>query len=89
MPLTLAFKKDGDVHARLGDQLISLVNSVEFKDDCFKGEMIGTIHTEDVNRRLRALFLDLRLRGSVLNGSLYAQSPRYALSHWAELHKAR
>src|SRR5207253_2310542 len=40
---TLWFKDSGDVHARLGDQLKTLVNNVNFHDDELTGVLAGDI----------------------------------------------
>jgi hypothetical protein len=102
LPLTLSFQRDGDLHARLGDQLWTLVNEIEFQDDHLGGQMIGDIGTEDANRRPYRLHLDLKRRGQILNGAIIAISHLQegvasggapgrragnALSHWAELKK--
>ncbi len=99
MPLVLRFKRDGDVHARLGEQLTALVNAPTFEDDRIGGMMAGTLPTEDVNRRRHNLRLDLRLRGRAIDGALVAHTDNdeeggapgrrmgNALSHWAELRK--
>jgi hypothetical protein len=93
VPLTLAFKESGDVHAQLGEQLKTLLNDVKLEDGQLTGKMMGDIAMEDANCRPYQLHADLKLRGEVLNGSLIAISlpaPRsgYALSHWTELKKA-
>ena len=99
-PLRLTFQRDGDVHARIGDQLTTLVNDVTLEDGALHGAMLGDLKTEDANRRPYMLRLDLRLRGRVINGALVAHStvegqPGGApgrregngLSFWAELTK--
>ncbi|HZG69100.1 MAG TPA: serine hydrolase domain-containing protein [Herpetosiphonaceae bacterium] len=100
VPLVLRFKKDGDVHARLGKQLTALVNDPTFEDERIGGVMIGALPTEDVNRRRLDLRLDLRLRGRTIDGALVAHTDNdeeggapgqrvgNGLSHWTELRKA-
>jgi hypothetical protein len=100
VPLVLRFKKDGDVHARLGKQLTALVNDPTFEDERIGGVMIGALPTEDVNRRRLDLRLDLRLRGRTIDGALVAHTDNdeeggapgqrvgNGLSHWTELWKA-
>jgi CubicO group peptidase (beta-lactamase class C family) len=101
LPLTLWFKADGDVHARLGAQLTALVNDVTCKDGWLSGCFLGDLGTEDANRRPYHLHLDLKLRGDVLNGALVAKTvlaqPQggapgrrmgNALSHWTEVRRA-
>jgi len=90
LPLTLSFKPSGDVHARLGEQLPTLVNDMEFKDGRLTGKMCGSIETADASRRphhpRHHLELDLKLRGDVLNGVVIAIVGN-ALGHWVELRK--
>jgi hypothetical protein len=99
VPLVIWFKKDGDVHARLGEQLTALVNDLTFEDDRIGGVMAGMLTTEDVNRRRHNLRLDLRLRGRTIDGARVAHTDNdeeggapgrrmgNALSHWSELRK--
>ncbi len=92
IPFKLVFQPDGDIHARLGAQLESLVNSPEFKDGYLTGEFLGDIGTEDANRTRYVLSLSLKLRGDVLNGALTARSlpakrVGNALTQWVELKK--
>jgi hypothetical protein len=93
LPLELSFKPSGDVHARLKDQLWTLLNDVRFLEGCLRGKMFGDIGTEDANRRPYHLHLELKLRGDALNGSVTAMSlPTRlgnALSHWVEVRKAQ
>jgi CubicO group peptidase (beta-lactamase class C family) len=90
LPLTLSFKETGDVHARLGEQMKTLVNDTKLEEDCLTGRMYGDIGTEDANRRPYHLHLDLKRRGDTLNGAVIAithQPSRsgHALSHWVEV----
>jgi CubicO group peptidase (beta-lactamase class C family) len=91
LPFTLVFQPDGDIHARLGRQLRTLLNRVEFRDGYLRGSFTGDIGTEDANRRRYELSLSLKLRGDVLNGGMTARSqgncPCDALTHWVELKK--
>jgi CubicO group peptidase (beta-lactamase class C family) len=92
IPFTLVFQSDGDVHARLGTQLNTLVNRVGFGDGYVRGSFTGDIGTEDANRTRYVLSLSLKLRGDVLNGAMTAQSlpgrrVGNALTHWVELKK--
>ena len=87
----LVFQPDGDIHARLGRQLRTLLNRVEFTDGYLRGSFTSDIGTEDANRRRYELLLSLKLRGDVLNGGITARSqgkcPCNALTHWVELKK--
>jgi CubicO group peptidase (beta-lactamase class C family) len=92
LPFMLVFQSDGDIHARLGTQLKTLLNRVEFKDGYLSGSFTGDVETEDANRTRYQLLLSLKLRGDVLNGAITAQSlparrVGNALTHWVELKK--
>ena len=92
LDLTLEIRKDGDVHARLGTQLQTLLNRVTLRDGYLTGTMMGDIGTEDASRTPHTLSLTLKLRGSVLVGgvtamSLPAKRVGNALTHWVELKK--
>jgi CubicO group peptidase (beta-lactamase class C family) len=101
LPLTLWFKETGDIHAKLGTQLKTLVDEVEFKDGCLIGKMMGDLGTEDT-RRMSSYRLELCLtrRDNLLNGPLLAiyhidgptggapeRRMRNGLSHWAQLER--
>lgn len=91
-PLTLQIQESGDIHARLGRQLWTLLNMVSFNNDTLEGRMMGDIGTEDASRRPHVLRLRLKLRGDALNGAVTAMSTPgnragNALSYWAELKK--
>ena len=92
LPLTLWFQESGDIHARLGDQLETLLNEASFRNGTLTGRMMGDIGTEDANRRPYTLRLLFKLRGETLNGAVTAFSTPgkragNALSYWAELKK--
>jgi CubicO group peptidase (beta-lactamase class C family) len=92
LPFVLTFHPDGDVYARLGSQLTTLLNDIQLKEGWLTGRMAGDIGMEDANRRPYLLHADLKLRGDVLNGALVAISPPEtrlgnALSYWAELRR--
>ncbi len=92
IPVELSFLPGGDVHAKVGDQLTTLVNEPEFEDGIFSGELAARIGTPDTERYDYTIGLSLRLRGNVLNGSASASGVdgprvRNALTHWVELKK--
>jgi CubicO group peptidase (beta-lactamase class C family) len=92
LDFTLEIKHDGDVHARLGTQLQTLLNRVAWRDGYLTGTMLGDIGTEDASRTPHTLSVTLRLRGSALVGgitamSLPAKRVGNALTHWIELKK--
>lgn len=92
LPVELRFLGSGDVHAKVGDQLTTLVNNPTFKDGVFHGELSARIGTPDTERYQYNVELSLRLRDNVLNGDATASGVdgprvRNALSHWLELKK--
>lgn len=91
IPVELRFLPDGNVHAKLGDQLTTLVNEAQFKDGLFTGELVSRIGTPDTERGEYTISLSLKLRGGVLNGTAHAlcfvPRMRNALAHWIELRK--
>ncbi|MGH9845140.1 MAG: hypothetical protein ACREEM_41010, partial [Blastocatellia bacterium] len=92
VPFMLEIKADGDVHARLGAQLKTLLNRADFKDGYLTGALLGDIGTEDASRRPYTLSLSLKLRGEALGGALTAlllpgKRAGNALTHWVELKK--
>lgn len=91
IPVELRFLPNGDVHAKLGDQLTALVNDAQFKDGLFTGELMARIGTPDTERGEYTISLTLKLRGDVLNGAAHAlcfvPRMRNALAHWVELRK--
>jgi CubicO group peptidase (beta-lactamase class C family) len=92
IPFTIEIKPDGDVHTRLGSQLRTLLNRVDFKDGYLTGQILSDIGTEDANRTRYILSVSLKLRGDVMNGAMTAQSlpakrVGNALTQWVELKK--
>ncbi|MHC9086075.1 serine hydrolase domain-containing protein [Luteimonas sp. RIT-PG2_3] len=98
VPVELEFQADGDVHARFGKQLETLVNNPRFEDGRFFGQVVSRVDTEDTLRHPSTTRLSMTLRGNVLNGSASSvnwgtdlpQDPktRNAVSHWIEVRKA-
>jgi len=90
LPFQLTFLPTGDIHAKLGDQLTSLVNDARFANNCLTGKIAGSIETGDAARLPHEpshhICLDLKLRGTKLNGAVMAIVGNM-LSHWAELEK--
>jgi CubicO group peptidase (beta-lactamase class C family) len=98
-PLQLNVQADGDIHARLGAQLKTLVNDATWDDGWLTGCFQGDIETPDASRRRHQLHLDLRLRDGILNGALMAISTQdreggapdvrvgNALAHWVALER--
>lgn len=104
VPMEISFLPGGDVHAKVGDQLATLVNRPQFKDGVFSGDLAARIGTPDTERFDYIVRLSLTLRGDVLNGSATAifrtkslastlgriDGPRVrsALSHWVDLSRS-
>lgn len=92
VPVRLEVRPDGDVHARVGDQLEAVVNGVELEDGLLSGALWGHVPTPDVMRRPRHhLQLELLLRDGTLRGQLTAatwtEPTHYALSSYVELER--
>ena len=92
LPFALRFLESGDVHARISNQLKTLLNFVTFRGGELSGQMLGDLGTEDAGRRPYTIGFDLKLRGKVLNGSATAVSRPgsrlwSALSYWVELER--
>jgi CubicO group peptidase (beta-lactamase class C family) len=101
--LVLEIGAPGSIYATLGDQSRTLLQNVSYRDNLpqflnagggpfLRGWMRGELETADVNRgRPSKLWLELKLRENVLNGSLIAFSQREMytgpLTHWVELRK--
>ena len=102
-PLVLEIGESGSIYATLGEQPRTLLQSVSYQDNLpqflnagggpfLRGWMRGELETADVNRgRPYKLWLELKRRDNVLNGSLIAFSQREMftgpLAHWVELRK--
>jgi len=103
IPLVLEVGESGSIYATLGEQPRTLLQRVSYQDSLpqflnagggpfLRGWMRGELETADVNRgRPYELWLELKLRENVLNGSLIAFSQREMytgpLAHWVELRK--
>ena len=92
VPVELSFQPDGDVRAKVGAGLPTLIAGAMFKDGVFSGTLSAHIGTADTDRYPYEVNLWLTLRSGVLNGAAVAQggqSPRVrsALAHWMEVRK--
>jgi len=101
--LVLEIGESGSIYAALSDQSRTLLQNVSYRDGFpkfmnagggpfLRGWVLGELGTEDVNRgRPYKLWLELKLRDNVLNGSLIVFSQREIytgpLAHWVELRK--
>jgi CubicO group peptidase (beta-lactamase class C family) len=96
-PLTFSIAASGDVHARLGSQLETLLNNARFSDIVeipgndrgqLTGRMSGDLGTDDLKGPRYDLSFYLTLEGELLYGAVTAGDyPR--LSFWVELKKQR
>lgn len=92
VPLELIFLPDGNVHAKVDDQPLALVNRPSFKDGRFKGDVTARVGTPDTDRYVERISLSVMLRDDVLNGTATASGRDYPrlrnwLQHWVELKK--
>jgi len=102
IPLVLDIKASGSVFATMGDQPQTILKDVSYSDlpsqvlmnvnggFLLRGVIHGKLETADVNRgKPYKLWLELKLRENVLNGSLIAFSQRKfytgPLTHWVEM----
>ena len=104
IPLALEIGESGGIYATLDGRSRTLLQSVSYQESVpqfmnagggplLRGAMQGELGTADVNRgRPYKLWLELKLRENVLNGTLVAFSQRgfYTgpISHWTELRKS-
>jgi CubicO group peptidase (beta-lactamase class C family) len=97
LPLTFSISASGDVHARLGSQLETLLNNARFSDIVevpgsdrgqLTGRMSGDLGTDDLKGSRYDLAFYLTLEGELLYGAVTAGDyPR--LSFWVELRKEK
>lgn len=88
--LTLIVKDNDDIHARIGDQLWTLINDAHMQGQRLTGKMQGTVDTDDAHLCPRYAFhhvrIDLTLREDRLCGVMIAVVGR-ELGHWVDLRK--
>jgi CubicO group peptidase (beta-lactamase class C family) len=90
-PVTLDFTPGGEVHARVGQQPITLVNNPSFTNGVFEGQLAARLETPDTDRYEYTVSLSLQLRNGRLAGVAMANDTpgglrqRSLLSHWIEL----
>ncbi len=72
IPITLECKLDGDIHVKLGDQLESVLNEVEYQDGNLVGRFAGNIATEDAMRHPHSVVLNVWLEKNELRGEASA-----------------
>jgi CubicO group peptidase (beta-lactamase class C family) len=87
VPLTFSIAESGDVHARLGSQLETLLNNARFNGQRLTGRMMGNLGTdEDTGPGPYDLDVYLYLRGEAFNGAVTTRGSA-RLSYWVELKK--
>ncbi len=79
-PFALIFQEDGDVHARIGGRLTSLVNNPSLTGDTLRGSFNGMMNTGDADSFQHTLHMTLRLEDEELAGELIAASSDPAMS---------
>lgn len=82
-PLSLTVHGAGDIHAKLGSQLETLINQARFRDGRLSGSMLGDVGVAGAP----ALKLYLYMRDGVLRGAAVTD-PSPQLPHWVELKKS-
>ncbi len=81
---------DGDVHVRIKDQLETLLNRIQFKDDILSGVCPGEIQTDDAKLFPHVIQFGMGLKGEKLDGFVSAIALKwYALSSWIHLDKKK
>jgi hypothetical protein len=81
VPLSLTIHPSGDVHAKLGTQLTTLLNQARFRHGQLSGIMTG-----DLVSGATAVKLNLHLREGTLKGAAVTD-PSPQLPYWVELKK--
>jgi len=92
LPIVMEIRETGEVFVRLGGQPWTVLDGAVLDDGTLRGTFAGDLGTEDVNRRPYTLRLEIKKRGTKLNGALIAMSlPGQwlgnALAHWIEIHR--
>lgn len=93
MPVELTFQPDGQIRAKFGDQLPTLVSEASFDKGYFDGDLNARIPNPETLRYSYSVHLSLKLRGTTLDGAATAigdgdnQRVRNALTHWISLSK--
>jgi CubicO group peptidase (beta-lactamase class C family) len=97
LPLTLSIAASGDIHARLGSQLETVLNNAHFSEIVEipahdRGQLIGVmwgdLGTDDLKGTRYDLKFYLTLEGEALYGAV-TNSEGESYSHWVELRKKK
>jgi len=87
IPLTFSIADSGDVHAKLGSQLTTLLNDARFNNQRLRGRMSGDLGIqEEVGTEPYHLDFYLYLRDDGLKGAVVT-APNPNLPFWVELKK--
>jgi CubicO group peptidase (beta-lactamase class C family) len=87
IPLTFSIAESGDVHAKLGSQLTTLLNDAKFDKQRLRGRILGDLGVEeDTGPERYHLEFYLYLRDGALKGAVVT-APYPNLPFWAELKK--
>lgn len=87
IPLTFSIADSGDVHAKLGSQLTTLLSDARFDKQRLRGRMLGDLGVEeDTGPERYHLDFYLYLRDEELKGAVVT-APYPNLPFWAELKK--
>jgi len=86
IPLTFSVQPSGDVHAKLGSQLGTLLNDVRFRPQQLSGRMAGDLGVDDAGATPYNLHFYLYLRDGALKGAVVTE-PSPGLPFWTELKK--
>jgi len=97
LPMIINFRPDGDVHVKIGDQIESLVQEIQYRDGNLVGRFAASIPTEDAMRHPHTVALNLWLDCGVLRGEAsaltwdtelnYFDLPSYVELARSEVHK--
>ncbi len=89
IPVRMVFEADGDVHVRLGAQLVTLLNDAAFRNGNLTGRFAGTVPAPDIARHAHNIALNVWLRDGKLQGQASAMTTTdpvyYALTSYIEL----
>src|SRR5262249_24358814 len=81
VPFTISVAETGDIRAKLGSQLGTILHVRRVEGQTLFARMLGDLKNEDLRRSNHELDLELTLRGEVLNGAVTARP----VSYWVEL----
>ncbi len=83
-PLSLTIYPSGDVHAKLGSQLLTILDQARFREGQMSGVMTGDLRVQGAT----SVKLYLYVRDGILKGAAVTD-PSPQLPYWVELQKAK